>query len=104
LKVFPRFSPHVSGPNSVKVSTPLSECPVDIKADKAYILSCTSSRSSDIAAAAKVFGDTAEANGGKIPKIMDVVKLYLSAASAREQEISEELGNWEVLVKAGAVR
>ncbi|KAI1404630.1 homoaconitase [Hypoxylon fuscum] len=97
------LSPYVSGPNSVKISTPLSDLPKDIKVDRAYILSCTNSRSSDIAAAAKVFRDAAEANGGKIPKIADGVKLYLSAASAREQEISEELGDWGVLVEAGAI-
>ena len=71
--------------------------------DRAYILSFTNARSSDIATAAKVFRDTAEANGGKIPKAADGVKLYLSAASAREQATSEEAGDWGVLVEAGAI-
>ena len=49
------LSPYVSGPNSVKVATPLAELEaLDIKVDKAYLVSCTNSRASDIAAAAKV--------------------------------------------------
>ena len=49
------LSPYVSGPGSVKVATPLAELEAqDIKVDKAYLVSCTNSRASDIAAAAKV--------------------------------------------------
>ncbi|KAI8960349.1 homoaconitase [Daldinia sp. FL1419] len=97
------LSPYVSGPNSVKVSTPLSElAPKKIKIDRAYIVSCTNSRASDLAAAAKVFQDAAKANGGKIPKIADGVKLYIAAASSREQEIAEDKGNWQALLEAGS--
>ncbi|KAL2753361.1 hypothetical protein ACRALDRAFT_1052037 [Sodiomyces alcalophilus JCM 7366] len=97
------LSPYVSGPNSVKVATPLHElAPQDIKVDRAYIVSCTNSRASDIRAAAKVFRDAAEANGGVIPKIADGVKLYIAAASAPEQEASEATGDWQVLLEAGA--
>ncbi|KAL6353569.1 hypothetical protein LRP88_14065 [Fusarium phalaenopsidis] len=89
------LSPYISGPNSVKVSTPLSELePRNIKVDKAYIVSCTNSRSSDLKAAAKVFQDAAEANGGKTPKIADHVKLYIAAASINEQKIAEDEGSW----------
>ncbi|KAF2999049.1 hypothetical protein G7054_g5018 [Neopestalotiopsis clavispora] len=99
------LSPYVSGPNSVKVSTPLSElAPQKIKVDKAYIVSCTNSRASDIAAAAKVFQDAAKANGDKVPKIADGVKLYIAAASVREQEIAEDAGNWQTLLEAGAIQ
>ena len=98
------LSPYVSGPNSVKVSTPLSELtPKKIKVDKAYIVSCTNSRASDIAAAAKVFQDAAKANGGKIPKVADGVKLYIAAASAREQAIAEKEGTWQTLLEAGSI-
>ncbi|KAJ3479978.1 hypothetical protein NLG97_g8182 [Lecanicillium saksenae] len=97
-------SPYVSGPNSVKISTPLNDlAPKNIKVNKAYIVSCTNSRASDIAAAAKVFKDAAKANDGKIPKIADGVKLYIAAASAREQEAAEDAGDWQALVEAGAI-
>ncbi|EEU40124.1 uncharacterized protein NECHADRAFT_103327 [Fusarium vanettenii 77-13-4] len=98
------LSPYISGPNSVKVSTPLSELePKNIKVDKAYIVSCTNSRSSDLRAAAKVFQDAAEANGGKIPKIAEHVKLYIAAASINEQTIAEDEGSWQTLLDAGAI-
>lgn len=71
--------------------------------DKAYIVSCTNSRASDIAAAAKVFQDAAKANSSKIPKIAEGVKLYIAAASAREQKIAEGEGNWQTLLDAGSI-
>ena len=98
------LSPYVSGPNSVKVSTPLSElAPKNIKVDRAYIVSCTNSRASDLAAAAKVFQDAAKTNGGKVPKVADGVKLYIAAASAREQEMAESDGSWQALLDAGSI-
>ncbi|KPM43310.1 Homoaconitase, mitochondrial [Neonectria ditissima] len=98
------LSPYVSGPNSVKISTPLADLePKKISVNKAYILSCTNSRASDFAAAAKVFKDAAKANGGKIPKVADGVKLYIAAASIREQEFAENEGNWQTLLEAGAI-
>lgn len=98
------LSPYISGPNSVKISTPLSElAPKNIKVDKAYIVSCTNSRSSDLKAAAKVFQDAAKANGGKIPKIADHVKLYIAAASINEQRIAEDEGSWQTLLEAGGI-
>ncbi|KAI8685495.1 Homoaconitase, mitochondrial [Fusarium keratoplasticum] len=98
------LSPYISGPNSVKVLTPLSELePKNIKVDKAYIVSCTNSRSSDLKAAAKVFQDAAEVNGGKTPKTADHVKLYIAAASINEQKIAEDEGSWQTLLDAGAI-
>ena len=98
------LSPYISGPNSVKISTPLHDLATkNIKVDKAYIISCTNSRSSDLKAAAKVFQVAAESNGGKIPKIADGVKLYIAAASASEQAIAEDEGSWQILVEAGAI-
>ena len=97
------LSPYVSGPNSVKVATPLNELESQtIKVDKAYLVSCTNSRASDIAAAAKVFKDAAATNGGKIPSIAEGVKFYIAAASIPEQKAAEEAGDWEALIEAGA--
>ncbi|GES63375.1 homoaconitase LysF [Aspergillus terreus] len=97
------LSPYVAGPNSVKVATPLKELEAqNIKVDKAYLLSCTNSRASDIAAAARVFREAAEKNGGKVPKIADGVKFYLAAASLPEQAAAEGAGDWQILMEAGA--
>lgn len=76
--------------------------PQNIKVDRAYIVSCTNSRASDLAAAAQVFKTAAEANSGKIPKIAGSVQLYIAAASALEQEVAENAGDWQVLLDAGA--
>ncbi|KAF1353165.1 homoaconitase [Delphinella strobiligena] len=95
--------PYVSGPNSVKVATPLNELEAQsIKVNRAYLVSCTNSRRSDIAAAAKVFKDAAEANNGVIPRIPDHVNFYIAAASIPEQRAAEEQGDWGVLLEAGA--
>lgn len=97
------LSPHVSGPNSVKVATALNELePLDIKINKAYLVSCTNSRASDLAAAAKVFKEEAEKNNGKVPKIPDGVNFYVAAASLPEQHAAEEAGDWQTLIDAGA--
>ncbi|KYK54358.1 hypothetical protein DCS_06316 [Drechmeria coniospora] len=96
------LSPYVSGPNSVKVMTPLAELEArKIKVDRAYIVSCTNSRASDIAAAAKVFKDAAKANPGTTPTIADGVQFYIAAASAPEQRAAEAAGDWQVLLDAG---
>jgi homoaconitate hydratase len=73
---------------SVKVSTPL---PVlesqNIKINKAYLVSCTNSRVSDITAAAEVIR-------GK--KVAPGVEFYIAAASSAVQQEAE------ALVQAGA--
>ncbi|KAJ5677493.1 uncharacterized protein N7477_003126 [Penicillium maclennaniae] len=97
------LTPYVSGPNSVKVATPLSELEAaNISVNKAYLVSCTNSRASDIAAAARVFKEAAEKNDGKIPKIADGVQFYIAAASIPEQIAAEEAGDWQILLDAGA--
>ncbi|KAF3762948.1 homoaconitase [Cryphonectria parasitica EP155] len=97
------LSPYVSGPNSVKVATPLNELvQQNIKINRAYVVSCTNSRASDLAAAAKVFKDAAKANPGTTPKIADGVQFYIAAASAPEQEAAEAAGDWQALLDAGA--
>ncbi|KAF5020863.1 hypothetical protein F66182_7118 [Fusarium sp. NRRL 66182] len=95
------LSPYVAGPNSVKVATPLHKLEAEnIPVNKAYLISCTNSRASDIAAAARVFREASK--DGKPAKIAPGVKLYISAASLPEQHIAEEAGDWQVLVDAGA--
>ncbi|CAF9911365.1 MAG: mitochondrial Homoaconitase [Heterodermia speciosa] len=97
------LSPYVSGPNSVKVASPLKELSArNIKLDKAYLVSCTNSRASDLAAAAKVFKDAAKENDGVIPQVAEGVKFYIAAASIPEQSIAEEAGDWQVMLEAGA--
>jgi homoaconitate hydratase len=71
-----------------------------IPINKAYLVSCTNSRASDIAAAARVFREAAE--GGATPKIAPSVKLYIAAASLPEQRVAEDAGDWQVLLNAGA--
>lgn len=86
--------PHVSGPNSVKVSTPLPKLESQkIGIHKAYLVSCTNSRVSDIAAAASVVE-------GK--KIAEGVEFYVAAASSQVQAEAEKLGHWDKLIAAGA--
>ncbi|KAG6006963.1 mitochondrial Homoaconitase [Claviceps maximensis] len=96
------LSPYVSGPNSVKLATPLRDLESQrISVDKAYLVSCTNSRASDISAAARVFREAAK--DGTIPKVAEGVKFYLAAASRAEQQIAEATGDWQVLVEAGAI-
>lgn len=86
--------PHVSGPNSVKISTPLPELEsANIPIQKAYLVSCTNSRVSDIAAAAEVM---------KGHKVAAGVEFYIAAASSEVQRDSEKLGHWDVLIASGA--
>ena len=89
------LSPHVSGPNSVKISTPLSTLSDrNIAINKAYLVSCTNSRASDLQAAASIF------KGGK--KVAPGVEFYVAAASSVVQAESEAAGDWATLVNAGA--
>ncbi|BGP45372.1 mitochondrial Homoaconitase [Rhodotorula kratochvilovae] len=88
------LSPSVAGPNSVKVSTPLPVLAAqDVKIDKAYLVSCTNSRASDIKAAADVLR-------GK--KVAPGVEFYIAAASSVVQKEAEAAGDWAALVSAGA--
>ncbi|KAI9865040.1 MAG: mitochondrial Homoaconitase [Vezdaea acicularis] len=99
------LSPYVSGPNSVKVATPLNQLESQsIKLNKAYLVSCTNSRASDIACAARVFKAAAKSTvDGKIPKVAEGVNFYIAAASKPEQEIAEDAGDWQALLDAGAI-
>ncbi|KAL7270012.1 mitochondrial Homoaconitase [Rhizina undulata] len=91
------LSPYVAGPNSVKVATPLSELEAkNIAIQKAYLVSCTNSRASDIAAAASVF------KANPAAKVADGVEFYIAAASTLEQATAEKAGDWQALLNAGA--
>jgi homoaconitate hydratase len=88
------LSPHVSGPNSVKVATPLAELQSqNIQINKAYLVSCVNSRASDLKQAAEVL---------KGKKIKEGVEFYVAAASSEVQKEAEEAGDWKTLVEAGA--
>ncbi|GAA5862493.1 hypothetical protein JCM8547_002082 [Rhodosporidiobolus lusitaniae] len=88
------LSPSIAGPNSVKVATPLPALEKEnIKINKAYLVSCTNSRASDIKAAADVIR-------GK--KVAPGVEFYIAAASSVVQKEAEASGDWAALVGAGA--
>lgn len=88
------LSPHVSGPNSVKVATPLAKLEAqDIKINKAYLVSCVNSRASDLRQAAAVM---------KGKKVKEGVEFYVAAASSEVQKEVEESGDWATLLEAGA--
>ena len=59
-----------------------------------YLLSCTNSRASDLAAAAAIL---------KNKKVKKGVSFYVAAASARVQEQSTISGDWQILMDAGAI-
>lgn len=86
--------PYVSGPNSVKIANPLPVLEAkQIPIHKAYLLSCTNSRLSDIVAAAAVIKGHHVATG---------VEFYVAAASSEVQQEAEKLGAWDTLISAGA--
>ncbi len=89
----PSLTPHVSGPNSVKVGQPLAEfAKRRVEIQKAYLLSCVNGRAVDIKRAAAVFA------GGR--KIHPSVQFYVAAASDREQRNAADA--FAALVAAGA--
>lgn len=95
------LSPMVSGPNTPKMATPLKDLEAQkIPVNKAYIVSCTNSRASDLQSAAQVFREAAK--DGVIPKVAPGVELYIAAASLPEQQLAEEAGDWQVLIDGGA--
>ncbi|EEU41237.1 uncharacterized protein NECHADRAFT_95300 [Fusarium vanettenii 77-13-4] len=71
-----------------------------VSQDGPCLVSCTNSRASDLAAAARVFREAAKE--GKSAKVAPGVKFYVAAASILEQKIAEEAGDWDVLREAGA--
>lgn len=88
------LAPYISGPNSVKVMNSLTDLARQgIPINKAYLVSCTNSRLSDIHAAAEVV---------KGRKVADGVEFYIAAASKNVQKDAEDEGAWQALIEAGA--
>ena len=88
------LSPSISGPNSVKVSQPASLlAQKNIPIQKAYLVSCTNSRLSDLESAASVIRGR---------KVAEGVEFYVAAASSEVQAAAEQTGAWGALVDAGA--
>jgi homoaconitate hydratase len=86
--------PHVSGPDSLALTAPVSEIErARIPIQKAYLVSCANARASDLAAAAEVLRGRSVAPG---------VELYIAAASADVQRQAEASGAWRALLDAGA--
>jgi len=89
------LTPHVSGPDTVQVMSPLAELEQKkVAIQKAYLLSCVNSRLEDLEAAANVLRGR---------KVASSVKFYLGAASRRVQQEAERRGVWQTLVDAGAI-
>lgn len=89
------IEPHVSGPNTVKVMSSITDMKKkEIKIHKAYLLSCVNSRVDDIAEAAAVI---------KGKKVAAGVQFYIAAASSEVQKESEIRGDWQILLDAGAI-
>jgi homoaconitate hydratase len=89
------IEPHVSGPNTVKTMTAISEIKnKKVQIHKAYLLSCVNSRVDDLAEAAKII---------KGKKVADGVQFYIAAASKEAQQESERRGDWQALLDAGAI-
>ncbi len=88
------IQPYIAGPNSVKVSSSINEIKKkEIKISKAYLVSCVNSRWEDIHQAAEVM---------KGKKVADGVDFYIGAASDEVQKDSENSGDWNILLNAGA--
>jgi homoaconitate hydratase len=88
------IEPVVSGPNSVKVMSTVSELKEKkVKINKAYLVSCVNSRVDDLAEAASIIR-------GK--KVADGVQFYIAAASSEVQAESEKRNDWQALLDAGA--
>ncbi|HPI38127.1 MAG TPA: aconitase family protein, partial [Ignavibacteriaceae bacterium] len=89
------IEPVVSGPNSVKVMSTVSELKEKkVKINKAYLVSCVNSRVDDLAEAAFIIR-------GK--KVANDVQFYIAAASSEVQAESENRGDWQALLEAGAI-
>jgi homoaconitate hydratase len=87
--------PHVSGPDALAPSRPVSAAASErIAIQKAYLVSCANGRRSDFESAARVLRGRHVAPG---------VELYMAAASAAVQRAAEASGAWGALVDAGAI-
>ena len=91
---------YVSGPNSVKTSATVQDLSKqNIKVNKAYLVSCTNSRLSDLESAAHVVCPTGDLN--QINKVAPGVEFYVAAASSEVEKEAKASGAWEKLLRAG---
>ncbi len=89
------ITPHISGPDHVKVMTSVADADkMDMKIQKAYLVSCVNSRIEDISQAAEVI---------KGKKVAPGVELYIAAASTEVEAESKRRGDWQALLDAGAI-
>jgi homoaconitate hydratase len=87
-------SPHVSGPDSVKIMRSAADIEADhITIQKAYLVSCVNSRLEDLVAAANVM---------KGKRVAPGVEFYVSAASKEVEHDAQKADAWGVLLEAGA--
>jgi len=92
-----KVAPHVSGPDTVKDMTSVSEMESrEVRINKAYLMSCVNARESDFAAAARVFAK----DGGR--RVAEGVEFYVAAASSEVEQKAKASGDWDVLMNAGA--
>ncbi len=90
-----RVTPHVAGPNEVKIIKPVEELERQkIAVNKAYLMSCVNARLEDLELAASIVRGKRVAPG---------VEFYLAAASSEVQERAKERGYWSDLLSAGAI-
>ncbi|MDH3457162.1 MAG: aconitase family protein, partial [Gemmatimonadota bacterium] len=87
-------SPHVSGPDSVKLMRSVADIQAErVQIQKAYLVSCVNSRLEDLEAAAHVIR-------GK--QVAPHVEFYISAASKEVEDDAQETDAWGALLDAGA--
>ncbi|TPX43273.1 hypothetical protein SeMB42_g02158 [Synchytrium endobioticum] len=88
-------SPSVSGPDDVKTAHPVHTLEAqNIAIQKAYLVSCTNARASDLKQAATVF---------RGHRVHEGVQFYFGAASSKVQQQAEVDGDWKILVDAGGI-
>lgn len=88
-------TPHVSGPNSVKVMNSAADlAQKEIHINKAYLVSCVNSRVEDLSQAAEIV---------KGKKVAEGVEFYIGAASNEVQQECEDNGVWQTLLESGAI-
>lgn len=91
---------YVSGPNSVKICNNVHDLAKDnIKINKAYLVSCTNARLSDLQAAADVVSPTGDIN--KVNKVAPHVEFFIAAASSEIEKNARNAGIWQILLAAG---
>lgn len=91
---------YVSGPNSVKISNTVTDLSrQNIKINKAYLVSCTNARLTDLKAAADVICPTGDIT--QINKIAPGVEFYIAAASSEIEKAARSSGIWDKLLAAG---